>query len=291
MYRMIHLQIGTDPKVINAMSLNAQHLFLWSMFFPFSHACGLYNISFKAAAEITKLSEGQFMEAMRELRMIGSVDFDLENNGIWVKNMMKHQGKGANFTVGTWKHLETVHSKRLVQDFKLTHPEFKVKPSGDPRSVRVPTPSPTRSKKVVNRPQFRPQKAPSFRPPPEGVANQERERDREQEREQKDKYLAGPSAPADEYPGWFRPFWDSWPAIRKRDKKLCLEICVRKVLQSRIPEVVSGVERWKLSREWQDGYVPEPSKFLRRERWKETPDAGAAKRDYMTDWAAKGAAK
>lgn len=70
------------------------------------------------------------------------------------------------------------------------------------------------------------------------------------------------------YPPEFGLIWAEYP--RNEDKSPALDVWVRKGRPS--PEVViAGINRWKLTKSWQDGFVPYLRKFLSHRNWEDTP--------------------
>lgn len=116
MYRAIHLQFWSDPKVAK-LSPNATLIFLYLISNSESNVSGIYNLPFVLIWAQTKISEGQGKECLRELQQLGLVEFDFESQVVWVKNMQKHQARGEKIDRHIANHLKTIHSKRLVADF------------------------------------------------------------------------------------------------------------------------------------------------------------------------------
>lgn len=67
-------------------------------------------------------------------------------------------------------------------------------------------------------------------------------------------------------PGFDR-FWEAWPSGRKIARAQCERHWQRHNLEACAEEVVQGVEAWKRSKRWRDGFVPNPMTFLNQGRW------------------------
>lgn len=92
--------------------------------------------------------------------------------------------------------------------------------------------------------------------------------------------LTGPTplpkrtSPADQRLGEFDLFWAAYHQKGKSSK-----VKAREEWMKRKPpalQVMAGLERWKTSQRWQDGFVVDASRFLKEERWLETPEQALA---------------
>lgn len=66
----------------------------------------------------------------------------------------------------------------------------------------------------------------------------------------------------------FDLFWRAWPASpRKASKGKCLALWQQKKFDAIAVDIVAHVEAMKLTKGWQDGFIPGPLVYLRDERW------------------------
>lgn len=83
----------------------------------------------------------------------------------------------------------------------------------------------------------------------------------------------------DIYTKTFLRFFDAYP--KKVEKKKAFIVWQRKGLKIKTDEIVQFVERARVSRQWQDGYVPNPSTFLNGERWNDDLSAYDTKKKNL----------
>lgn len=68
----------------------------------------------------------------------------------------------------------------------------------------------------------------------------------------------------------FEKLWCAYP--KKVGKKPCAELWRRRKLDSKIDEILAGVEAYKASGQWGEiRYIPNPQTFLSQERWLDEP--------------------
>ena len=65
----------------------------------------------------------------------------------------------------------------------------------------------------------------------------------------------------------FDEFWESYPNVRKVNKKTCLERWANKNLDAIADEVISYVKKMKDTKSWKEGFSPAPLTLLNQERW------------------------
>jgi hypothetical protein len=77
---------------------------------------------------------------------------------------------------------------------------------------------------------------------------------------------------------YFDLFWESYP---KRVKKILALKEWKKLKSFTISDILAGIERWKLSDQWQDiQFVPDPERFIKYRRWEdEVPRNAGSKND------------
>lgn len=65
----------------------------------------------------------------------------------------------------------------------------------------------------------------------------------------------------------FDEFWESYPSVRKVNKKTCMERWANKNIDAIADEVIGYVKRMKDTQSWKDGFSPAPLTLLNQERW------------------------
>jgi DNA-binding MarR family transcriptional regulator len=65
----------------------------------------------------------------------------------------------------------------------------------------------------------------------------------------------------------FEEFWESYPNVRKVNKKTCMERWASKGIDSIANEVIGYVNKMKDTQSWKDGFSPAPLTLLNQERW------------------------
>lgn len=74
--------------------------------------------------------------------------------------------------------------------------------------------------------------------------------------------------------GEFDLFWAAYHAKGKSSKTKTREEWMKR--KPPALEVMAGLERWKTSQRWQDGYVVDAARWLKEERWLENPEQALA---------------
>jgi len=65
----------------------------------------------------------------------------------------------------------------------------------------------------------------------------------------------------------FEEFWESYPNVRKVNKKTCMERWANKNIDAIADEVIGYVKKMKNTQSWKDGFSPAPLTLLNQERW------------------------
>jgi len=65
----------------------------------------------------------------------------------------------------------------------------------------------------------------------------------------------------------FDEFWESYPSVRKVNKKTCMERWANKNIDAIADEVIGYVKRMKDTQSWKDVFSPAPLTLLNQERW------------------------
>lgn len=70
----------------------------------------------------------------------------------------------------------------------------------------------------------------------------------------------------------FQAFWQAYP--RRIDKALAWEAWVRlKPDEKEQKEILESIEKWKETRQWREGYIIYPERFLKRRKWEDDVDS------------------
>lgn len=72
----------------------------------------------------------------------------------------------------------------------------------------------------------------------------------------------------------FDAFWSSYP--RKEAKARAEQIWAQKNCDSHASVILQHIEEMKLSRQWQEGFIPHASTYLNQRRWEDAVDAGSS---------------
>ena len=96
------------------------------------------------------------------------------------------------------------------------------------------------------------------------------EADAEADAEANSKSIVAQTATSDR----FEEFWNCYP--KKVGKKPSRKAWLRIIgVHNHAAEIIAGIEKWKLSRQWQDPqYIPNPETFLNQRRWEDEVPIG-----------------
>jgi hypothetical protein len=89
---------------------------------------------------------------------------------------------------------------------------------------------------------------------------------------------------------YFDLFWDAYP---KRVKKILALKEWHRLKDFTISDILAGIERWKLTDQWQDmQFVPDPERFLKYRRWEdEVPKNAGTKSEQRVNRAMESAVR
>jgi len=116
MYRIIETSIWNSPKIRPhgpIVKLLAVYLFGNDQ----SHVSGLYFLSKAKTCEDLGITQKQFDEAFGILCKEGFCFWDDFLSLVWVKNLLKKNGKGPKVGICVAKHLRTLHKSKLIAPF------------------------------------------------------------------------------------------------------------------------------------------------------------------------------
>lgn len=124
MYRTIDASFWTDLKVRGSLSSFARYLFLYYVTNPHTHVSGLYYLPDVMAQHETGLSAKALYINQNALLAGGFCVFDREHQLVWVRKMMRHQGKGEKNTLSAVHHISRdLHNSFLICEFLKEYPE------------------------------------------------------------------------------------------------------------------------------------------------------------------------
>lgn len=73
------------------------------------------------------------------------------------------------------------------------------------------------------------------------------------------------------YPPGFLSFWAAYACPRRRDKPGAYAQWAKLGCEGSEATVLAALDRFKASREWLEGYMPEPARWLKSEPWDDEP--------------------
>lgn len=108
-YRQVVTAIWNDRKV-RELPPDGKLLFIYLITCGHGHVSGLYLLPIAAAARETGLSERRIRALLVAGEMTPVVSFDPKFGVVWVRSMLKHQGRGEN---RGGSHRTGPHARRL----------------------------------------------------------------------------------------------------------------------------------------------------------------------------------
>lgn len=124
MYRTIEATLWIDGKVAPLSSL-ARYLFVYLITSPHSHLSGLYYLSDAAILRETRIPARNLPAAWRELEGAGLALRDGEREVVFVRRMLRYQGKGPRVMTSCARQVETLADSPLSKEFVETYPDVK----------------------------------------------------------------------------------------------------------------------------------------------------------------------
>jgi hypothetical protein len=81
----------------------------------------------------------------------------------------------------------------------------------------------------------------------------------------------------------FDIFWDRYPS--KVNKKRCAELWKKlKPDDALVQKMLESIDAWKRTRQWKEGYVPNPDTWLRGEKWNDEIPCSAKPRNEALNY-------
>lgn len=75
----------------------------------------------------------------------------------------------------------------------------------------------------------------------------------------------------------FATFWSAYP--RKESKAKAEQLWVQKNCDAHLALILQHIEDMKMTRQWQEGFIPHASTYLGQRRWEDAVEAGSAMDD------------
>ena len=115
----------TDPKV-RALPTKAKLLFTYLITSPNSHVSGIYYLPTTAISYETGLTKEEVDEMLLSLTDSDLALYDRDTNTVWIKNMLRHQGRGQKIIQAVEYQLASLHNSNLIKSFLEYYQEFKI---------------------------------------------------------------------------------------------------------------------------------------------------------------------
>jgi uncharacterized phage protein (TIGR02220 family) len=121
MYRTIHAQFWTDPKV-RQLSREGKLLFLYLITNPHTHLCGLYYLPQELVRKETGIPNTLCDTLYDTLSEMNLSHHDQNTETIFVTKMFSYQGRGEKNERAAANHLITLHQCSLIHRFFRVYP-------------------------------------------------------------------------------------------------------------------------------------------------------------------------
>jgi hypothetical protein len=124
MYRTIDVKLWNDPKVRKLAPIG-KLVFVYLVTNPHAHLSGIYHLPRPTVIYELGIKNPELDRVYDTLSRLGMAGFDMENDVVWVKNMLHYQGKGEKHYRSAAYHLEDLHNSILIKDFLEKYPQIK----------------------------------------------------------------------------------------------------------------------------------------------------------------------
>ena len=95
------------------------------------------------------------------------------------------------------------------------------------------------------------------------------------------------SDPLAEVPPGFAAFWNAYACARRRNKPAALAEWRRLGCEKRFGEVMTALGWYQDSRQWREGYMKEPARWLKSQPWHDAPTPEAPAPVESDPWEVK----
>jgi hypothetical protein len=121
MYRVIDTRIWTDPEV-KALSVTEKLVFVYLITNQHTHVSGIYYLPKPFISHELGISNSTVTKALDTLSRGYLCFYDTPTEVVWVKNLLRFQGRGSKIVASVAKQLESLHKCPLIVKF-LDHYE------------------------------------------------------------------------------------------------------------------------------------------------------------------------
>lgn len=257
MYRTIDAALWSDPK-IKKLSPEGKLFFLYLVTNSHTHVSGFYYLPLELAQIETGLRMKDVNTLCHTLFQSGLCGFDSERSLVWVRNMMRYQGRGDKACQSAAHHvLEDLHRSPLIRDFLKEYPEVAAKlpvefvESLIPHTIGYPAQDGGATPDSL------------FPIPDSLILNPKQEQE-------------SPAAPDTVFsytPDFERSFWNPYPKKVGKGKAFAVWNRISPTAELR-EKINTSVLNHSASAQWmkKNGeYIPNPATFLSERRWEDGP--------------------
>ncbi len=124
MYRTIETSLWDDPKVLSLDS-PAKLLFIYLITNRWAHVSGIYRIPAVIARSELAFTDTVYDRVCDRVSGAGLASFDQTREIVFVKNMMRYQGRGEKNERSAANQLKTLHNSFLIKEFLDFYPSVK----------------------------------------------------------------------------------------------------------------------------------------------------------------------
>lgn len=261
MYRTIDTRFWSDPK-IRKLSIDARHLFFYLITNQHTHVSGIYYLPRATVTHETYFPKGKLDTLCDTLTSAGLVGFDTENDLVWVKNMMKYQGRGKKNNISAARHVETLHKSLLINEFLDAYPEVE-KEVADTLSIRSPKKSVDATQEQEQEQELNTNTARAQHPV--GVNGRQKE--------ENPKEGSNGHARARKYDETFETFWQVYP--RKIEKAAAFKEWQLALERATAEQIIAAAEAFAQSDVGRGSprFILYPERWLKRDKWTDDPAA------------------
>lgn len=125
MFRAIHTTIWTDPR-IKALSVEGKLLFVYLITNPHAHISGIYYLPENLIVHELGLKGPSIRRLLDTLSKGYLVVSDRVSEVIWVRNMLRYQGKGEKIIGAVASQLASLHRCIIIKEFLEYYAELNI---------------------------------------------------------------------------------------------------------------------------------------------------------------------
>jgi len=127
MYRIVKISFWSDTK-IRKLTRDERSLLLYLFTNSHTHISGIYYLPVPFIAHEFRASTEGIMGMLKSLIGTDMIEFDYEEQVVWVKNMLRHQitNISPNVSKSTTNQLYSLHDTPLIKHFLDYYQRFKI---------------------------------------------------------------------------------------------------------------------------------------------------------------------